>query len=206
MAAARMRRFLGTLAFSSLLSGVLLPITTAHAQSQTSVDMRLLSQSVWNGPRRPLQLSFEATNRSTDPLDDLSVVLTIEAPARSRSEYAIALRSDTTVLSASLFPEKGALLPGQTRTFHLRQPLDVLTLRDESVLYPLKVQLLSGDTPAGTLRTPMVFLVERPKVPLNFQWSWVFGAPLQFRPDGVFLPGPLESDISPGGRPPVSRL
>jgi hypothetical protein len=195
-----MRRFLGALAVSLVLTSPWLPSPPAFAQDQPSVQMRLLSQSAWNGPRRALQLSFQATNGGDTSLADLSVVLSIEVPARSRSEYALSLREDTTLLSASLFPQKGALLPGQTRTFSFRQTLDVLALRGESVLYPLKVQLLSRDIPVGALRTPMVFLIEQPKVPLNLQWTWIFSAPLQYRPDGVFLPGALESDVSPGGR------
>jgi hypothetical protein len=200
MSAAPMRRFLGALAVSLVLTGALLPPPPALAQDQPSVRMRLVAQSAWNGPGKPLQLTFEATNRGSASLGDLSVVLSIDVPARSRSEYALALRHDTTLLSASLFSQKGVLLPGQTRTFSLRQTLEALTLRGESVLYPLKVQLLSRDIPIGALRTPMIFLVERPKVPLDLQWTWVFSAPLQHRPDGVFLPGSLESDVTEGGR------
>ncbi len=200
MTAARMRRFLSAFALCLLLTGAWLPSPPAMAQDQPVVEIRLVSQSAWNGPRRPLQLAFDATNRGPLPLDDLSVVLSIEVPARSRSEYALSLQSDTTLLSASLFPQTGSLLPGQTRTFTLRQTLDVLALRGESVLYPLKVQLLSKDVPVSALRTPMIFLVERPEVPLNLQWTWVFGATLQYRPDGVFLPGSLESDVSTDGR------
>jgi Family of unknown function (DUF6049) len=195
-----MRRFLGALAVSLILSGAWLPLPPARAQDQPSVQMRLVAQSVWNGPRVPLRLTFEATNGGDASLDDLSVVLSIEVPARSRSEYSLSLREDTTLLSASLFSQKGSLLPGQTRTFSLRQSLDALTLRGESVLYPLKVQLLSRDVPVGALRTPMLFLVERPQVPLDLQWTWVFAAPLQYRPDGVFLRGALESDVMEGGR------
>jgi hypothetical protein len=195
-----MRRSLGALAVSLILTGAWFPSPPALAQEQSTVQIRLVSQSAWNGPRRPLQLSFQATNGGDASLADLSVVLSIEVPARSRSEYALSLRQDTTLLSASLFPQGGVLLPGQTRTFSVRQTLDVLTLRGESVLYPLKVQLLSRDIPVGALRTPMVFLVEQPKVPLDLQWTWIFSAPLQYRPDGVFLAGALESDVSPGGR------
>jgi hypothetical protein len=195
-----MRRFLGALAVPLILTGAWLPSPPALAQDQPTVQMRLVAQSPWNGPRKPLQLTFEATNRGDASLDDLSVVLSIEVPARSRSEFALSLREDTTLLSASLFSQKGVLPAGRTRMFSLRQTLEVLTLRGESVLYPLKIQLLSRDVPVGALRTPMIFLAERPEVPLDLQWTWVFSAPLQYRPDGVFLPGPSESDVTPGGR------
>jgi hypothetical protein len=200
MAAALMRRLLGVLALCLLLIGAL-PPSPASAQNRPTVEMRLVSQSAWNDPGRPLHLSFQATNRSGLPLDGLSVVLSIGFPARSRSAYALSLRSDATSTFFSYpFPQKGSLLPLQTRSFTIRQPLDVLTSRGETVLYPLKVELLSGDLLLGTLRTPLIFLSEHPEVPLNLQWTWVFSAPLEYRPDGVFLPGTLEADVSPGGR------
>jgi hypothetical protein len=46
----------------------------------------------------------------------------------------------------------------------------------------------------------MVFLTESPRVPLNLAWTWVLSVPLQERPDGVLLPGPIEADIAAGGR------
>jgi hypothetical protein len=200
MSAAPMRRLLGASALCSLLIGALAS-SPALAQNPPAVDLRLVSQSAWNDSGRPLHLSFQATNRSALPLDGLSVVLSIGFPTRSRSAYALSLRSDaTTTFFSYPFPQKGSLLPLQARTFTIRQPLDVLTSRGETALYPLKVELLSGDLPVGTLRTPLIFLSERPEVPLDLQWTWVFSAPLEYRPDGVFLPGALEGDVSDGGR------
>jgi Family of unknown function (DUF6049) len=205
MGSSRMRRF-GRFILSSLLPLLVLigvtPTTRALAQGQPTAAMRLVFQSPWNGPHQPLRLSFQATNQSDTTMDGLSVVLSIHAPARSRSEYALSLRSDaTTTIFTYPFPQTGVLLPGQTRTFKVRRlPLDVLTVKGETVLYPLVVQLLSGDTPVGTIRTPLIFLAEQPKVPLHLQTTWVFSAPLEYRPDGVFLPGILETDVSPGGR------
>src|SRR5919198_5788851 len=45
----------------------------------------------------------------------------------------------------------------------------------------------------------MVFLAEHPETPLPLAWTWVLSQPLQFGPDGVFDPGPLEAAIAPGG-------
>jgi hypothetical protein len=52
----------------------------------------------------------------------------------------------------------------------------------------------------GTIRSPLIFLSEHPQAPLNLAWTWVLSAPLERRPDGVFLNGTLEADIAPGGR------
>src|SRR5262249_27472907 len=105
----------------------------------------------------------------------------------------------TTVLLSQPFLQSGTLLPGQTRIFTLRQRLDLLSARDNA-LYPVKVQLLSADVPVATLRTPMIFLIEPPQVPLNLAWTWVLSDPAQVEPDGSLGAGPIEQDIAPGGR------
>jgi hypothetical protein len=182
-----------------LVGGFRLPQSLAQGPPRAS--LRLVSQSPWNDASRPLELSVSATNESTSPLESLKVVLIIHAPARSRSVYELSLTSDaTSVLLAYPFPQEGVLDPGESREFSITQPLDVLQGLGESVIYPLSVELTSSDVPLATLRSPLIFLVEPPEVPLNLAWTWVLSAPIQFRPDGVFLPGTLEMDIAPGGR------
>jgi Family of unknown function (DUF6049) len=189
----------------ALLLAALLPTSpppAAAQEEQASVTLRLRGQSAWAGPRRALNLSFSATNNTDAPLQDLSAVLRIQSPARSRSLYELSLEEDeaTPLIDASSFPLTGTIDPGQTRTFKLRDPLDLLELRAESALYPLRVQLLAGDVLQATMRTSVVFLSETPEVPLELAWSWVLSSPLQLSPQGVLLPGPLPGDLAPGGR------
>ncbi|HEX2089634.1 MAG TPA: DUF6049 family protein [Actinomycetota bacterium] len=197
-----MRRLMGgVLAVSLFGPATFLATPPAFAQEPVSVAIQLLSQSNWNGRGRPLVVAIRATNTSDQVMDELSVVLSIHSPARSRSVYELSLRADaTSLLSASLFAQRGALDPGQTRTFRLRQSLVELASRQEDAVYPLKVQLLSGDTPVGELRTPMIFLNERPRFPLHLAWTWVLSAPLQYRPDGTFVSTELEQEVGPAGR------
>ncbi|HEY3210503.1 MAG TPA: DUF6049 family protein [Actinomycetota bacterium] len=173
----------------------------ANAQDQPSVTMTLLSQTAWTGQRRPLDLSFQATNNSAMDLKSLTVELLVLAPARSRSLYELSIRSDPTpVIAAYPFPQEGTLEPGQSRAFRVRQGMGQIAQRGESALYPLRVELRSQDVPVGVLRTPTVFLIERPEVPLNLAWTWVLSEPLQYHPNGIFQPGTIEADIAPGGR------
>ena len=173
----------------------------ASAQESLDVTMTLASQSAQNGPSRPLELSVRVINRTEEDLRDLSLVLLILAPARARSIYEASLDQDVTpVILAFSFPLEGALHPGRTRTFAIKKELDELTRRAESALYPLKVQLLSGDRAVAEIRTPMVFLFDPVDAPLLLAWTWELFTPLQYVPNGTFLPGPLEGDIAPGGR------
>jgi hypothetical protein len=174
---------------------------SASAVQDGEVRLTLAAQSAWNGPSRPLEMTVRATNDLTQPLDGLEIVLTIGAAARSRSAYELSLRDDaTSAIFTYPFHQEGTLEPGQTRSFRIRQGLDLLTARGESALYPLRVELRSADVPVATIRSPLIFLIEPAEVPLNLAWAWVFAAPVLHGPDGRFLSGELEADVSPGGR------
>lgn len=197
----------GRRALRAVTAGVLLAASAAAPASAQStppapaVGVRLVSQSVWNGPKRPLSLSVAATNQGSAPLKSLALALTIEAPARSRSVYRLSLRTDATAaLLGFAFVEPGELAPGVERTFSIRQDVANLSAFGDSAIYPLRIQLLSNEVPVATLRTPMIYLTERPRVPLGFAWTWVLDEPVQYGPNGVFRPGPIEGDVAPGGR------
>jgi Family of unknown function (DUF6049) len=171
-------------------------VTQAAAQAAEGVTIRLAFESTWTAPDRPLVIRVRVTNNGSQPLDGLTTVLTIEARARSRSEYQLSLRQDGTVIFSYPFQQEGTIEPGGSRNFTLGQDLPFLT---QNGLYPLRVQVLSHEQPVATLRTPMVFLAEHPETPLHVAWTWVLSAPLQVGPDGIFGPGPIEAVIAPGG-------
>src|SRR5438067_5019229 len=122
--AGRAGRFLFPLSLALFIAATLFPLaaTGPRAVAQTvtpapatPVALRLISQSPWNGPSRPLRLSFAATNEGTTPLSSLVVALTIEAPARSRSVYDLSLTEDATaIILGTPFVETGRLDPGAT--------------------------------------------------------------------------------------------
>lgn len=173
----------------------------AAAQDVPLATVSLISQSVWNDPTKPLKITVDVTNRSEAVMDRLSLVLVIHAPARARSIYELSLRADPTPpIFALPFPRRGEILPGEVRRFTLKQPLDVLAARGESALYPVKLQVLSDDTPVAEIRTPLIFLIEEVEVPLDLAWTWELSAPIQYLPNGTFLAGSLEDDVAPGGR------
>ena len=171
----------------------------AAAQNETPAALTLLSESTWTGPDRPLRLGLRLENATDAPLHNLSLTLTVEAPTRSRTEYDQAMGSTQPRVAVVSFPHPipGAIAPGALRRIEVTQPLTGLS---ETALYPIRVDLFSSLTPIATLRTPMVFLSAPPRLPLLFPLTWVLWDPLQFAPDGVLGPGPIETDIAPGGR------
>jgi hypothetical protein len=182
-----------------LLAVALAATTTAAAQNETAGALTLLSQSPWTGPNHPLELGLRIENTTDATLGDLSLTLSIETPTRSRTEYDQAMRSTQPRIAVVSVPHPipGSIAPGASRRIEITQPLTGLS---ETALYPVRVDLFSSLSPVATLRTPMVYLMSAPKLPLLFTTTWVLWEPLQLGPDGVLGSGPITSDISPGGR------
>jgi hypothetical protein len=172
----------------------------ASADTGAQASLTLLQQSPWNGPTTPLDLRLRVSNTGDVPLADLSFSITIETPTISRGEYADAMRSTAprTAVVSFPFPEPGTTIaPGAAHAFRFQQSLAALST---TALYPIRVDLLSSLQPVATIRTPMIFLAEQPKLPLAFTTTWVLWEPLQLEPDGALGPGPIETDIATGGR------
>ena len=103
------------------------------APSGRDVTLTLLGQSSWNGRDRPLTIAVQVTNAGVATVRDLSVFLTIDSPARSRSLYEESLTGDPTPAVFTFpFPQAGGLAPGGSRTLRIRQPLDIPTIGGES--------------------------------------------------------------------------
>ncbi len=166
------------------------------------VGMTLLSQSAWNSPTRPLQIKVRVTNAAGPVLDGIALTLTIGFPANSRSVYEETLSQDVTgALFTTTFFQDGQIATGAARVFAIRLPLDTVgALSDRNLLYPLRIDLRANSAVQATLRTPMIYLVNPPSVALNLASTYVLSEPMQVSPSGVFLPGPIEADIAPGGR------
>ncbi len=169
-----------------------------------AVVLRLVELSPWNGPERPtLEVRFHATNEGEEPLDELTIGLTLFARVRSRTAYEQALHADPVpvlVVDAETYAPGGAIAPGETRTFSLSFPLDAPGIdRTSSGLYPLKLDLRSGGVPLAAIRSALVYLVRAPEQPLALAWTVVLHHPLVLRPDGTFASTSLEEAIAPEG-------
>ena len=182
------------------------------------MQLTLLSQTTWNCPTatedlvpgqttwsclagRELTVRFRAQNLGTVPLDELAVGITLYSRVLSRSAYEASLSTDPSLaLEAQTLPREGAIEPGQTRDFEVSMSLDQGIDPDQSGVYPLKVDLRSGITSVAAVRTPAIFLVRDPEIPLGLSWTLVLSHPISFAPDGTFTDPSLEIALAPGGR------
>lgn len=194
---------------------VLLALSTPSASAQTpspfpspdggDVRLRLLEQTPWNGPERPmLDLRFRATNEGATPLGRLTIGVVLFGRVLSRSAYEQSLLADpipAVVVEAETYAREGPLEPGASRVFEVAVPIDAPGIDATfSGVYPLKVDLRVDGTPVAAIRTPVVYLVREPEQPLSLSWTFVLDHPIAFGPDGVFTSTALQDELAPSGR------
>jgi Family of unknown function (DUF6049) len=189
----------------------------AIAQESPAVLLTLLSQTSWNCPTatedapgpstwscpagRDLVVRFRAQNLGTTPLDELAIGVTLYSRVLSRTEYEGSLESDPPiVIDGGTFPRERAIPAGSTRDFEVALTLAGGIDPDQSGVYPLKVDLRSGVESVAALRTPVIFIVREPEIPLGLSWTIVLSHPITFAPDGTFDDPSLELALGPGGR------
>ena len=190
----------------SLLSlGVVLDMPVVAAQQTTSIGLTLLSQTPWNSSYeddgRELLIRFRAENFGDESIQELSIGVTLFGRLISRTELEEALISDPALaLDLETYAREGSIDPRATRDFEVPFALDAGGIDPVlSGVYPLKIELRSGTTSIGAIRTPVVFLVRRPETPLRLSWTFVLDHPIEFGPDGVFTSTSLEQGLAPRG-------
>jgi len=206
MTAPTMRRL--ALTFLALLGVLLAPVPTVSAQEPAVVRLTLLEQTPWNSGfdetnGRELFIRFRAENLGSVSIDDLAIGVTLYGRVLSRTAFEESLLADPLLaLKAETRPREGTIEPGQTRDFELTFLLDGSAGLDpdDSGVYPLKIDLRSGFTSLGAIRTPVVFLVRQPVEPLRLSWTFVLHHPIEFGPGGEFVSTELETALAPGGR------
>lgn len=176
----------------------------AQEEPASAVRLTLLRQTPWVTSRDPtLEVEVRAVNEGAEPLGDLALGIALWGPVRSRSAYEASLREDplgALPLLALTQPLEGTLAPGRPRDFAFRLDLSVLAgLASQSLIYPLRVEVRSGDLPVGVLRTPVIHLVRRPDLPLDLAWWWELHEPIRYGPDGRFTSTALEDALARGG-------
>jgi hypothetical protein len=192
------------------------PARPAIAQESPSVLLTLLSQTSWNCPTatedarpstwncpagRDLVVRFRAQNLGTTPLDELAIGVTLYSRVLTRTEYEGSLVSDPPiVIDGGTLPREGTIPPGDTEDFEVQLTLADGIDPDQSGVYPLKVDLRSGVESVAALRTPVIFIVRDPEIPLGLSWTLVLSHPITFAPDGTFDDPSLELALGPGGR------
>jgi len=209
-----MRRLPGILAVLCVLVSLAVPVPAARSAPSPEIRLTLAGQSPWVTPQDPLlRLRVRAVNTGSDPVSDLSFGITVFTRAHTRTQYEQSLRGDPPdagVLFARFELVPGELEPGQSQSLTLERTIvdDVgraLAEGGQTAVYPMKVELRSGDETVAALRTPIVWLDfgKHQRVAatrLRVGWSFVLHRPIDYLPDGTFRRPALQDAVAPTGR------
>ena len=187
-----------------LAATLALPATNANAQDELpTARLTLAQQTPWNTPEDPaLQVTVRAENLGAEPLTDLALGIAIGTPVRTRSLYEASLTDGpSVVLFGDTRAQEGELPTGESGTFSFAVDLSAVDLSpDESLIYPMRVDLLSGGVSTGTqLRTPVLWIVREPEQPLATAWTFEMSAPPSFGADGSLQDPALIDAVAEGG-------
>jgi hypothetical protein len=191
------------LALALSLLSVAVAVPAARAQDATVV-LTLEQQTPFGTRQEPVvDITVAATNTGDIALEDLSLGLVLGTAARTRGDEQLTMSTNTalTPLFPDVRPQEGTLEPGRTRSFEASINLTAAGVSQiESLIYPLGVDLRSGDTVVAELRTPVLFFFQAPLHPLSFAWTVELAPPITFGPDGSFTDDAIEREVAPEGR------
>ena len=195
------------------------PTPSAIAQESPTVLLTLLSQTSWNCPTatadlepgqttwscppgRELVVRFRAQNLGATPIDELAIGVTLYSRVLTRSAYEASLASDPSiVIDRDTLPREGPIAPGETRDFEVSLTLGPGIDPDHSGVLPAQARPpRAAIESVAALRTPVIYLVREPEIPLGLSWTFVLSHPITFAPDGTFTDPSLEIALGPGGR------
>lgn len=198
MTTPRARAFL-----AAILVWLILPNAGSATAQELPARLTLAGQTAWTTNEESiLRVAVLATNTGTTALDDLSLEIALGSPFVSRFDYETSLTEGPSSMAfATAVPVDGPLQPGQTRT--LQAQLDMTTVlavnREDSRVYPLGLQVLSGGTAVGSLTSAAIHLVREPEAPMLFtSWLELASGPA-FAPDGTLVDPSLEAALAPDG-------
>jgi hypothetical protein len=204
-------------AVRALIAFVLLTLgvsTAATASAQTaSVTVQLVRQSPWSSSydNPHLLIWVSATNSGSTSYRDLSVALTIGEHYDSRVSYESSLDEGPTVgIFQTQRSVRGTLDPFEPRTFKLKLDLSTTPGIDQvdSLVYPARVDILSGQDVVASLTTPILYFVRPPLAAMRFTW-WIELEPtIAFGPDGRLADTAFADSLSPDGQlgAPIAAL
>jgi hypothetical protein len=186
--------------------------TPVHAQPDTdAVELRVKAMPAWHGPRDPLDIVVEVTNRSSEPVRNFRLVIGVEDRVTSRTALHESFRNPSDFQPSS-FPRDvpGSLAPGQSRTVRIGARANELDLLEDSSaggVYPLTLTAQDRSTAEllGRLSVPLIFYPQEPEQTLKLALVVPLNEVATVDEDGDFITTagsgrpPLEAALAPGG-------
>jgi hypothetical protein len=188
------------------LLAILWIASTAHAQEpgEPSAVMRLVAQTAWTTPEKPLlRIVLRISNNGDTAIAGPVVVWTLGSRVTSRVEYETALdEGPDSIASADTILLPGDLAAGESMEVPIR--IDSAEtggiVQDDSGVYPLQLDLRSEeDRSIATVTTAAIHIFQPPQKPVLFSWWTEVATPVAFGPDGSLIDPGFEAALGSHG-------
>ncbi len=203
-----MRRSRGphlALSLLSILSAIVWIASPARAQGELDATIRLLKQNAYTTPDRPLiRLAIRISNVGDVTIPDARVGWRLGRKVVSRVEYETALADGPSFAAAAdtVFLA-GDLQPGEVTDVAIKiDASETGAIEDDSGVYPLQIELRSGDEDelTASMNSAVIHLFQiPPQKPVWFSWWTEVATPIAFGPDGTLIDLGFESSLESGG-------
>jgi hypothetical protein len=174
----------------SLLS-ILWMASPARAQEPPSALIRLIGQTAWTTPEKPLlRITLKITNDGVSTITEPVIGWTLGPKVTSRVQYETALDEGPVFpASAETVPVLADLAPGASKEVKIRIDTSETggIAQDDSGVYPLQLELRSQDQPIAAVTTAAIHIFQRPQKPVLFSWWTEVATPVAFGPDGTLI-------------------
>jgi hypothetical protein len=177
--------------------------TRAQAPGEPSAVIRLVAQTAWTTPKKPmLRITLRIINDGDTTIVDPDIVWTLGPKVTSRIQYETALdEGPELTASAETIHLPGDLAPGSSTEVAIRIDSSETggIVQDDSGVYPLKLDLRSEDQPISALTTAAIHFFQDPQRRVWFSWWTEVATPVAFGPDGTLIDGGFEAVLRSHG-------
>ncbi|HEX4941257.1 MAG TPA: hypothetical protein VFW51_01895 [Actinomycetota bacterium] len=200
-----MRRSCGphlALSLLSILSAIVWIALPAHAQGEPDATIRLIRQTAYTTPEQPLiKLAIRISNVGDVTIPDAVIGWRLGPKVVSRVQYETALEDGPPFAAAAdTVSRAGDLEPGQVTDVAIKiDTSETGAIEDDSGVYPLQIELRSGDELTTSMTTAVIHILQPPEKPIWFSWWTEVATPIAFGPDGSLIDLGFESTLESGG-------
>ena len=199
-----MRRSRGSplaLSFLSLLWAIVWIATQAHAQGEPDATIRLIRQTSFTTPEQPeIKLAIRISNVGEVTIPDAVIGWRLGPKVVSRVQYETALADGPLFAAAAdTVLRAGDLEPGEATDVAIKiDTSETGAIEDDSGVYPLQIELRSGEELTASMTTAVIHIFQPPEKPVWFSWWTEIATPIAFGPHGTLIDLGFEATLESG--------
>jgi hypothetical protein len=190
------------LSLLSIVWAIVWIASPAHAQGEPEATIRLIRQTAYTTPEQPLiRLAIRISNVGDVTIPDAVIGWRLGPKVLSRVRYETALGDGPPYAAAAdTVSHAGDLEPGEATDLAIKiDTSETGAIEDDSGVYPLQIELRSGDQLTTSMTTAVIHIFQPPEKRVWFSWWTEVATPIAFGPDGTLIDLGFESTLESGG-------